>query len=173
MKEAEFKALDPLADAVSAQTERWFASAELVALKQALAKVSALLPSTYSLSVDVELRVFDPSRKQALTLLTTGLCTSEGKEPYGTTGDATIQRYVVGGEICELPHDRCPHCWGEWDFKLQHPTCPQCGYALGKEVRLLLDSDVCPHCEEGKISTSQPSCRKCGVRVDPTFVTWG
>lgn len=173
MKDSEFKSLDPLADALSEQCERWFASDDLAAVREALCKLSALLPPTYSLSVDVELRVFDPERKQSLSLLTMGLCTSGGKEPYCTTGDSTIHRYIVGGEICELPHDRCPHCWGNWDFKLQHPACPQCGYSLGKEVRLLLDSDVCPHCEEGKISMSQPTCRKCGFRVDPAFVTWG
>lgn len=71
-----------------------------------------MLPSRYSLSVDVELRVFDPNRQQPLSLLTTGLCSSEGKAPRRTTGDSTIHRYVVAGEICELPHDRCPHCWG-------------------------------------------------------------
>jgi ribosomal protein L37E len=173
MKDWEFKSLDPLAETLSKQCENWFTSEELAALRDALRKVSALLPPSYSLSIDVELRVFDPNRQQSLSLLTRGLCTSEGKEPYGTTGDSTIHRYVVGGEMCELPHDRCPHCWGKWDFKLQHPTCPQCGYSLGKEVRLLLDNDLCPHCEEGTLSLSQPTCPKCGFQVDAAFVTWG
>ncbi len=173
MKASEFKSLDPLADMLNEQCERWFTSPELTALREALRKVSALLPATFSLSVDVELRVFDPQRQKSLNLLTTGLCTSNGKEPYVATGDSTVHRYVVGGEICELPHDRCPHCWGDWDFKLRHPTCAQCGYSLGKEVRLLLDSDRCPHCELGTISMSQPTCQKCGFRVDPAFVTWG
>src|SRR5262249_27448509 len=146
MKESEFKSVDRLADSLDEQCDRWFASPEFAALKLALRKASAALPPTYSIAINVELRVFDGDREQGLSLLTTGLNTSQGEAPYRTTGDASVHRYIVGGEICELPHDRCPHCWGEWDFKLQHPTCPSCGFALGKEVKLLLDRDMCPHC---------------------------
>jgi hypothetical protein len=173
MKESEFRSLDSLADALDQQCDRWFASPEFAALKAALRKASAVLPPTYSVAINVELHVFDGDREQGMSLLTTGVNTSQGEAPYRTAGDSSIHRYIVGGEICELPQDRCPHCWKAWDFKLQHPTCPGCSYSLGKEVKLLLDRDTCPHCERGSISAQQLTCSECGFRVDPSYVAWG
>jgi hypothetical protein len=112
MTESEFRTLDPLADALDEACARWFASPALAALKDALRKAVASLPPTYSVSIDVELRVFDTEREQALNLLTTGLNTDHGGEPYRISGDSSVHRYVAGGEICEVPHDRCPQCWG-------------------------------------------------------------
>jgi hypothetical protein len=80
---------------------------------------------------------------------------------------------VVEGDIEVVPHDRCPKCYGVWDFKLTNPSCLECGATLGREVKLLLDSDVCPYCEEGKVSMTAPVCDKCGQRIDPGIVVWG
>jgi hypothetical protein len=173
MKESEFRSLDPLADALNEQCDRWFAAPEFAALQAAIRKASAALPPTYSVAINVELLVFDVDREQSLSLLTTGVNTSQGQAPYRTTGDSSIHRYIVGGEICEVPHDRCPHCWKDWDFKLQNPTCPSCGYSLGKEVKLLLDRDICPYCERGRLSTQQLTCSECDFRIDPSYVAWG
>ena len=41
----------------------------------------------------------------------------------------------VDGEIQLVPHDRCPKCYGVWDFKLKHTSCSECGAALGREVK--------------------------------------
>ena len=60
-----------------------------------------------------------------------------------------------------------------WDFKLNHPSCSECGATMGREVKLLLDTDVCPFCEEGKVSLTVPVCAKCGQRIDPGIVVWG
>ena len=173
MKEAEFKNLDPLADTLNEQCDRWFESPEFAALKESLRAVVASLPQTYSVSIDVELQVFDTKRERGFSLLQTGLNAAHAADPYRTSGDSSVHRYIVDGEICQLPHDRCPHCWDIWDFKLEYPECSRCGYALGQQVRLLLDSDVCPHCERGTISSTQLSCKECGFTLNPTYVTWG
>ena len=154
MKESEFKSLDSLADAVDEQCDRWFASPEFAALEAALRNASAALPPTYSVAINVELLVFDEDREQSLSLLTTGVNTSQGKGPAARRATLRFIGTSWEGRFCELPHDRCPHCWKEWDFKLQHPTCPSCGYSLGKEVKLLLDRDICPHCERGSLRPS-------------------
>src|SRR5438067_932746 len=119
MTESEFNRLDPLADAVDDACDRWFASPEFADLKAALQRISAALPPTYALSINVELRVFDSTRERGLNLLTAGINTSGGAAPFVTSGDSSIHRYTVGGDICAVPHDRCPHCWGEWDSKLE------------------------------------------------------
>ena len=43
---------------------------------------------------------------------------------------------------------------------------------MGREVKLLLDTDVRPFCEERKVSLTAPVCDKCGQRIDPNVVVW-
>jgi hypothetical protein len=40
-------------------------------------------------------------------------------------------------------------------------------------VKILLDTDVYPNCDEGEVSVSHPRCRKCGSEVELSQVTWG
>jgi predicted RNA-binding Zn-ribbon protein involved in translation (DUF1610 family) len=54
-----------------------------------------------------------------------------------------------------------------------NPACTHCGAQLGMNVKVLLDTDLCPSCEDGEVSMSQLTCPKCGYEVDPSFVTWG
>ncbi|MGO9465081.1 MAG: hypothetical protein ACLQIB_55050 [Isosphaeraceae bacterium] len=81
-------------------------------------------------------------------------------------------RYSVG-DMHVVPHDRCPNCYGLRDFKLKNPSCSECGATMGREVKLLLDTDVCPFCEEGEVSLTVPVCAKCRQRIDPAIVVWG
>ena len=138
-----------------------------------LQKLSAELSDHYELLLKVEFQVFDTERTATLPLVSEAISVSSGQEPLLASADSTIHRYVVEGAIRQVPHDYCPKCWGQWDFKLLHQECPNCGCKLGKEVKILLDSDVCPHCENGKVSTSKPKCKECGFEVDPDLVVWG
>lgn len=104
-------------------------------LKTILQKLAATLPEGYSISLDIRLNVFDPERRDVLPLLTTGLAASGQGDAYVAHGDSTPCRYAVDGDFCEVPHDRCPHCWACWDFKIGQPEkplnthpCPSCGY---------------------------------------------
>jgi len=173
MDQSSFEALEPLLDEMAESLERIFDSDQASAVRLALTRMSEAVGPRLSVNLNVTVDVFDGDRLQSLPLLTTGLSTSEGKPPYQTWGDSTPQKYVVGGEIQVVPHDRCPRCYGAWDFKFKHPTCPGCGATLGRDVKLLLDTDVCPFCEEGKVSLSDPACERCGHRVDPETVVWG
>jgi WD domain, G-beta repeat len=124
-------------------------------------------------TLNCAVEVFDQQQERALPLLNTGLSTSEGAEPHRVWGDSTPQRYVVDGQIQVVPHDRCPKCWEAWDFKWEHRKCLHCDTELGKNCKVLLDSDVCPHCEEGKVTATKPRCSTCGFQVDPALVVWG
>ncbi len=44
---------------------------------------------------------------------------------------------------------------------------------MGKEIKLLLDSDVCPFCGDGTVTVSKPVCNQCGFKIDPSTVVWG
>lgn len=173
MRAAEFASLDPVAEALNEQCDKWLMSEQLANVREALRKAAAELPSNYSVSIDVELRVFDRDRGHSMYLLTTGLCSCGAEPPYRTSGDASVHRYIADGELCELPHDRCPRCWDCWDFKLEHPECAHCGAKLGRDVKLLLDRDTCPHCDQGRLSPQKPKCDKCGFLLNPDFVNWG
>jgi hypothetical protein len=173
MDRRTFDSLEPLLDEMAELIEQYLDSDQSSALRVALTRLSEVVGPRCSVNLIVTVDVLDEGRLQALPLLTTGLTTSEGKPPFRTWGDSTPQKYVVGGEIQVVPHDRCPRCYGAWDFKFKHPSCPGCGAFLGRDVKLLLDTDVCPFCEEGKVSMSEPVCERCGHRVDPEIVVWG
>ena len=173
MKPDEYQALDPVADALDVEFDAWVESPAMLALRKALEAAAAAMPEHFSLEVALELRVFDSKREKAIRLLTAGVTCFPGRKPYRSSGDSSSARYIVDGELCQLPHDYCPRCWGNWDFKLQHPECPECGARLGSNLKLLLDSDLCPHCEKGRVSCTQLDCNECGFRINPEFVSWG
>jgi hypothetical protein len=173
MDRRTFESLEPLLDEMAELIEQILDSDRSSALRVLLTRLSEVVGPRCSVNLDVTIDVFDEERLQPLPLLTTGLMTYEGKPPHRTWGDSTPQKYVVGGEIQVVPHDRCPRCYGAWDFKFKQPSCPGCGATLGRDVKLLLDTDVCPFCEEGKVSMTEPLCDRCGHQVDPENVVWG
>lgn len=165
-----FNAVDPHLDALAELADQHLASPEF---RAALADLSKILGERYGVSINLTVDVCDETGERSLALMTTGLCASFGKEPFRTHGDSTPQRYVAEEGIRVVPHDRCPHCWQDWDFKWKHPTCSHCGTTLGENCKILLDTDVCPFCEEGKVSMAKPRCNKCGYEIDPKTVVWG
>ena len=166
-------AAEPLLDEISEYVDQALASEQLAALRRSLAKLSEAVGNRYSVSLNVVVEVFEREQERTLPLLSTGLASSEGGEPYQTWADASIQRYLLDGQIQVVPHDRCPKCWNEWSFKLTNQHCSYCDATLGGNCKILLDSDVCPHCESGKVSMTQPKCDQCGFEVDPSLVAWG
>ena len=173
MNPSQFEAANPYLDAIGDRLDQVLMSPELHQVREALAALSKRVGERYGVTLTCLVEVFDRERERTLPLLSTGLSTSDGAEPYAFAGDSTPQRYVVEGEIQVVPHDRCPKCWGLWDFKWEHRQCPECDAELGQDCKVLLDSDVCPHCEEGRVTASDPKCSKCGFEVDPALVSWG
>ena len=173
MDRSTFEAADPILDEIAAKLDELLDSDQLAAVRVLLARLSETFGPRYSANLNVTVDVFDAERRNALPLITTGLSTSEGKSPHKAYGDSTPQKYVVDGEIQVVPHDRCPKCYGLWDFKFKNLSCAACGGTMGRDVKLLLDHDLCPFCAEGKVSLTDPVCSKCGQRLDPGTVVWG
>ena len=165
-----FNQVEPLLDKIAEVAEKQLAGSELQRL---LSELSKVVGEGKSVNITFHVDVFDDKRERALPLLNTGLSAFPGKEPFRTWGDSTLQRYVVQDGIQVVPHDRCPVCWGEWDFKFKHPSCKSCGATLGKECKVLLDTDECPYCQEGKVTMTKPRCKQCGFQVDPKTAVWG
>ena len=174
MDQDTFASIDPLIDDLAEAVDRVFDLDQLKDLRQLLAKLSKTVGSDFGISFDCCLNIFDATGERIMPLLTMGLSSLNGSIPRRTTGDSSLQRYTVGGDIRVVPHDRCPRCWQDWDFKFEHRSCRHCNATLGEEVKLLLeDSDLCPHCENGSVSVSSPVCDRCGYEVDESLVTWG
>ena len=169
----KFEIADRHLNDIACDLEEILQSPQLSKLQESLVAMSKQLGQRYSVSLVCQVEVFDSERERCLPLLNTGVCISDGNQPYLASGDSTPHRYIVNGQIQVVPHDRCPSCWGLWDFKLQHPRCEHCDAELGQNCRLLLDSDVCPNCEEGEVTATRPECSQCGFRVDQSKVTWG
>ncbi|TWT66714.1 hypothetical protein Pla123a_46000 [Posidoniimonas polymericola] len=167
-----YEQIDPDVDILAGQVTELIDSEACESIKRQLAELSRVL-GEYSLTLDIRLQVFDAERGRSLPLLQTGLATSAGNPPYTAWGDSTAHRYVVNGDLAMVPHDHCPACWAEWDFKDRNPACPGCGATMGAEVRLLIDSDCCPSCERGRVTASDPTCSECGFEVNPDHVSWG
>ena len=173
MDRSTFESADLVVDEIANKLDELLDSDQFSAIRIALARLSETVGPRYSANLIVSVDVFDTERSHGLPLLTLGLSTSKGEPPHNTYGDSTPQKYVVDGEIQVVPHDRCPKCYSVWDFKLTHPSCSECDARMGREVKLLLDTDLCPFCEEGKVSMTVPVCDKCGQRIDPSNVVWG
>lgn len=173
MDRPSFESAEPIVDEMAEQVHQILESDQFAAIREALARLSESSGTDFSVNCNVIVDVFDPKRGHPLPLLTTGFSTSGGQPPYRTWGDSSPQKYVVSGDIQVVPHDRCPRCYGTWDFKFKQRSCTGCGATLGRDVKLLLDTDRCPNCEEGKVSMSAPECTKCGHRVDPGLIVWG
>ena len=180
MNDSLWRQLEPQAHQADELIEKYLSSSDADALKQLVSKTAGLLPEGLSVSLDITLNVFDPDRGNVLPLSDTSLTASGNDEPYVAYGDCTPCRYLVDSEICEVPHDRCPNCWAGWGFKIGVPDaelemlgCPCCGYEMGEQIKLMLDNDVCPRCEKGKMSMANPTCDQCGLAIDPRIVAWG
>lgn len=173
MEPTEFAAAEPHLDQVSELLDSALVSPEFQKVRDVLAALGKSLGNHYSVTLSCLIEVSDNEGMRTLPLLTTGLSTSGGAEPFRVSGDSTPHRYVMDGQICVVPHDRCPRCWGSWDFKWENRHCPHCAAELGKNCKVLLDSDVCPHCEEGRVTATRPKCTKCGFVVESSLVVWG
>jgi hypothetical protein len=169
MDAVTFNAIGPHLDAIAELAEKHLADPDFLRI---LADLSKALGQRYGVSINLTVEVSDESCERSLPLLMTGLFAPFGEKPYPTSGDPTPQRYVVAEGIQVVPHDRCPKCWQVWDFKWLKP-CSHCGAAVGEDCKVLLDNDVCPHCEKGKVTMAHPCCTQCGLEIDPNTVVWG
>jgi len=172
MDRETFGQVDPLIDDVAEQVSELITGDLLLQIKAKLAEICRCFPSDFSVSLDMNIRVTDPEGC-TLPLLQTGITSFEGNAPQQVWGDSTPQRYVVFGDIAVVPHDHCPQCWAEWDFKETNPKCVGCGSQLGEDVKILLDSDVCPRCEKGSVTAANPRCDHCSKVVNLDYVVWG
>jgi ribosomal protein S27AE len=168
-----FEQIDPLLEEIDGELTELLALPVTEKLRNLLLQVNKAVGNQYVVSLSINVDVFDDKREQSLPLLQTGLTGFNQVKPYKMWNDVSLEKYIVDGEMMMVPHDHCPRCWEIWDFKFKHQTCDHCGATMGKEVKLLLDTDQCPWCRDGKVSMSNPVCDICGFKVDPSQIVWG
>ena len=129
--------------------------------------------SDYTPEIGFELCLTSERKENTIDILKTGISFSEESDGFRTEGSSSFSRYLLNGEIHDLPHEYCPNCWESWLYKFESLECPSCEIELGKDLKLLLDSDECPHCGEGKVTRDNPNCTSCNFFADPKYVSWG
>lgn len=162
-----------LAESLFTELQRLYREKRLVKVEEKLKEISAGLPKGYSVTVNFSVEVFDETREKSLKTTDAGITCTDGIPPYLSTNESTPAKYIVDGVIMKVPHDHCPNCWSRWGFKSRIQECKECGYRMGKEIKLLLDTDICPFCENSKISYAHPLCEKCGFVADKNIIVWG
>lgn len=86
---------------------------------------------------------------------------------------AILARYLVHGRIVSATNMVCPNCWSIWVNKSPENGCPECDFHLGEDIKFLVDDDICPACNTGHVSQSNPQCDKCEEIIDDRVVCWG
>lgn len=173
MEPEKLDAVDHVANQIDEMIENAIETGAFREIEQLLRSVSGKIGSQFAVELSVVLDVIDHENERSLRILNSGVATGEDGSSHRIHSDASIARFIVDGDLAAVPNDQCPKCWNDWLFKFQNRNCPSCDAVLGENVRALLDSDLCPHCERGKLSMQDPSCSECGFTVDPECVAWG
>jgi len=168
-----FDRTQQLAENLFAEIQKLQMAGHLNAFESQVQNLLSELPDSCSITLNMSVEVYDENRDRNLKALTTGVVWEKGRLPYRVDGGLTPTKYLVDGIMMKVPHDHCPHCWSRWPLKSRIKECPECNYRMGEEVKLLVDTNVCPRCEEGEISLHQPECGNCGFVAEKNLVVWG
>ena len=143
-------------------------------LKKLMTLAAQKISDGQSITFSMRFTLDDSDLAKQIPFLDMGLTCGKDETPFFFEGVSTLATYVLSdGSVQRIPHDRCPCCWDNWDFKLDSPECPSCGIQLGKGVKQMIDSDICPHCEKGKVSMQSCKCNECGYELDSEKILWG
>lgn len=173
MDQDSWQLVDQRLGQIAEKFDKLLESAEFQDIREILSQLSQSLDGRFVVNLNCNVDIFDHLRERSLPLFSTTVSVAKNREVNRTWNGSTHQRYLVGDAISVVPHDHCPKCWAEWNFKFKNRSCQHCDAELGTNCKLLLDSEVCPNCEAGEISESNPHCDNCGFTIDPAVVVWG
>lgn len=173
MNSKDYADCEKLADKMLDLFEAQYEQGDFDAIEQELAKISARLEERYQVSARITFEIFDKTKEKTILLADTGITAVGGEEPEVFSEADSADSYIVDGEVVRIPHSYCPVCWGDWETKKDNKACPSCGAAMGRKVKLLLDTGMCPHCGEGKVSRANPTCPRCFTQIGESEIHWG
>ncbi|PJD98628.1 MAG: hypothetical protein CK427_16915 [Leptospira sp.] len=174
MNDEKFHELDAIGDKLHNKFEELKEKNEFKEIEKEIIKLLKSLPEKYSIEFGFNLGIFDSEREKSIEMYRVGI-NGFGKDgkTYQFSEGYKFNRYLVQGHIVEIPHNYCPQCWDEWDFKRKGSSCSNCGVMFGKEVKLLIDYNECPNCDGGIVSQKNPNCNKCDFIAEEDLVIWG
>ena len=118
MDQNTWNAIDPQLDEIAEELGRILSSSEAKRLREMLVRFTGSLPSELSANLSCSVTVCDSEKEACLSLVNMGLGVSASRrlgvsaagEVFPTSGDSTVHRYVVNGQIEVVPNDVCPKC---------------------------------------------------------------
>ena len=171
MERELFKKISNISDDLLEQFNERYQDEEYKATIDSLQK---LLKQNQNLGfqINLSLSIIDEKKEWFMELDQNAICINDDNQ-YMASGVESPHTYLCQGKIEKIRHNLCPSCWHDWDFKIKNPQCPNCDIKLGDDVKILIDSGVCPNCEEGKISFNNRKCDNCGNVIDEKYINWG
>lgn len=164
---------DDLAALVEERFQQLIEQGAFADLEEKLLELAKTGSEDQAVTLSLQFKLSDSEREREVIVAETSRAyLSDGDKYDFNHGDAAV-RYICDGQIKVFQQSSCPHCWGDWEDKLKNPTCPDCGYELGNQVKILVDDNACPYCLAGKVTPQQTRCDACGEQVEERFVSWG
>jgi hypothetical protein len=170
-----FSRIGPFAEDLAAFLEEMITlnTDEAKQVRYSLQEISSALGKGVSVTLAINVHAVTHAERRTLPLVQLALSYEDGGAPRLAVEDGSPQRYLVSNAIQVVPQSVCPVCWGRWTDKFENPSCPHCGTTLGKDCKVLLDSDQCPRCGFGEVTMQTPLCDDCGYEIDVSKVSWG
>lgn len=161
-------------DKVSSKIEAFFKdsdqSEKLNDIKKTLQNFCQSLPEQFSITFSLNLGIYDDEREKNIDVSEIGISFNGSDKSHLIRERYEFCRYIVKGNIVEIPFNYCPVCWGEWYHKKE--GCPDCNSMIGKHIQYLVESNKCPNCIEGEISPENPKCDICAFNANFKDVVW-
>jgi len=174
MELKHIKMIEDVCDKMDELFKKLDKAGEFTKIKKLLEQAAGKLPEGQDIALNWAIKLSEPeSDKPPIKYYDMGLVAPSKEEPYFFEGVSSLRTYIFKGDVIRVPNDICPNCWKDWDFKFRNNECECCGIVLGKELKILLDDDVCPFCEEGCVSVANPECDECDFVVDLNKILWG
>lgn len=158
-----------LVEELSIRVEKQFASEWLQHL---VARVSDAAGEGRTAQLRVTFQIDDEVKPGVLPLIDITLRAHTGDEPCQRIMAVDLQCWARGAELVCVPRNQCPDCWQPWNFQQEHSVCQACGLQVGQSCLLVIEHELCPHCQEGQVTEDEPWCGECGYEVDDTRTIW-
>ena len=159
-----------IAEEIRQEVYRVFRKKRGVKLREALGRLKELGGMEIMPYVQVQVGVLVRKPQKGIVFGGIDVSYCDDHELFIVERDPTPRTFLLGEELVTVPDHQCPKCLGErrLDFR-NMGRCPECGAELGSEMRIVIDNDACPFCEEKRDSGSSDVCN-CGFDWNSEYV---
>ena len=151
-----FQSAVEIFETLSRELYRAYRGKRRARLREGLGRLKELVEGNTMPYVQVYLGVLDRKRQKTIKFGRVEVLYCDDGELMVLGRDAEPRTFCVGGELVVLPEDQCPVCLGDWKIDPRSPqACPECGAALGSDVKVVIENERCPFCSDERGGSSE------------------